>query len=186
MRRFRLIRAAMIAAAMTASPAFAAKTFTVSGSFSDGGTLSGTFTTSDNLLMLESTALIVAGGTLGIDSVIFNEASYISAGTNSLPTSFTLVAISSVSKRLGLTFESALTSDGALLSTASFNQQDGSGTRTVTSGRAIGPGTGVGAVPEPSSWAMMISGFALAGTALRVRRRRNSSAKRLGNRATAS
>lgn len=167
---FRGVLAAMCAAAMTVSPALAAKIFTVSGSFSDGGTLSGTFTTSDNLLTLQSTALLVAGGSLGIDSVIFNEASYIAAGTNSLPSSFTLVAFSSVTKRLGLTFQSALTLDGAILSTASFNQQDGAGTRTVTSGRAIGPSFGV--VPEPSTWALIIVGFGLAGTAIRVRRGR--------------
>ncbi|MDZ4373254.1 MAG: PEPxxWA-CTERM sorting domain-containing protein [Phenylobacterium sp.] len=41
---------------------------------------------------------------------------------------------------------------------------------TITSVRVYETGTPVGAVPEPSAWALMIGGFGLAGAALRRRR----------------
>jgi hypothetical protein len=38
-------------------------------------------------------------------------------------------------------------------------------------GGSQGPGSGAGAVPEPASWAMLVTGFGLAGAALRRRER---------------
>ena len=40
----------------------------------------------------------------------------------------------------------------------------------ATGGQGPGSGPGVGAVPEPASWAMMIAGFGLTGTMMRRRR----------------
>lgn len=160
-----------LALALVASPVQASVTFTVTGTYSDGGTLSGTFTTDDALTTVQSTNLTVAGGT-GFDSVIFNQASYISAGTNKLPNSFSLFAGSSVDKSLSLFFSSALTLSGATLTSASSNYQEFVGTRTIVSGTVTNPD----AVPEPASWAMMLLGFAGIGFAVR---RRNAPAPQL-------
>ena len=158
--------------ALIASPASASVTFNVSGSYSDGGTLNGSFTTDDGLTTLQSTSLTVAGGSLGLDSVIFNEASYISAGTNNLPNSFSLFAASSVNKSLSLVFSTPLTLSGSTLSTASDNFQQFVGTRTIVSGSVVNANPA--AVPEPGSWALMLAGLAGVGFAFQRRRDRVS------------
>ena len=159
-----------MALALSASPVQASVTFNVSGTFSDNGTLTGTFTTDDAVTTVQSTSLAVSGGTLGLDSVIFDQASYISAGTQNLPNSFSLVALSSVNKSLTLVFASPLTLAGATLSTSSDNYQQYVGTRTITSGSVVN--ASAGAVPEPASWALMLTGFAGVGFALRRAQRR--------------
>lgn len=161
---------ATLVLALAVSPAYASVTFDVTGIYSDGGTLSGTFTTDDALTTLESTSLTVSGGSLGLDSVIFNDASYITAGTQDLPNSFSLLALSTVNKSLSLVFSTPLTLSGATLSTASDNYQQYVGTRTIVSGSVVNPDAT--AVPEPASWALMLTGFAAVGFALRRRRDR--------------
>jgi hypothetical protein len=169
------VAAPALALALVAAPAQATVTFNVSGSYSDGGTLSGTFTTDDALTTLESTSLTVSGGTLGLDGVIFNEASYITAGTQDLPNSFSLLALSSVNKSLSLVFSSPLTLSGATLSTASDNYQQFVGTRTIVRGSVVNANPS--ALPEPATWAMMLLGF--GGIGFQLRRRRSQSASYL-------
>lgn len=168
------LRIAAIAPALTlalmASPVRASVTFNVTGTFSDGGTLTGTFTTDDTLHTLIATSLTVAGGSSGIDSVIYNDASYFTAGPPSLPNGFYLYAPSSVNKGLTLFFTDPLTLSGATLTTSSsnFQQPVSTGvttTRTVTSGMVTNAGPT--AVPEPASWALMLIGFAGVGVAFR-------------------
>jgi hypothetical protein len=161
-----------LALAFVAAPVQATVTFNVTGTYSDGGTLSGTFTTDDALTTLESTSLTVSGGTLGLDGVIFNDASYITAGTQDLPNSFSLLALSSVDKSLSLVFSSALTLSGATLSTASDNYQQFVGTRTIVSGSVVNPNA-PDTLPEPATWAMMLLGF--GGIGFQLRRRRSHS-----------
>jgi hypothetical protein len=165
-----------LALALVAAPVQATVTFNVTGSYSDGGTLSGTFTTDDALTTLESTSLTVLGGTLGLDGVIFNDASYITAGTQDLPNSFLLLALSDVDKSLSLVFVSPLTLSGATLSTASDNYQEFVGTRTIVSGSVVNANP-TSAVPEPATWAMMLLGF--GGIGFQLRRRRFQSASYL-------
>ena len=157
-----------LAFALAAVPAEASVTFNVTGTFSDGGTLTGTFVTDDALTTLQSTSLTVAGGSLGLDGVIFNDPSYIAAGTQNLPNDFTLWAFSSVNKSLGLVFSTPLTLSGADLSTSSSNYQQYVGTRTIVSGSVTN--ADLAAVPEPASWALILMGFAAMGLALRRRR----------------
>jgi PEP-CTERM putative exosortase interaction domain len=160
-----------LALALVASPVQASVIFNVTGTYSDGGTLSGTFTTDDALTALQSTSLTVSGGSLGLDGVIFNDASYIAAaGSQNLPNSFSLLALSSVNKSLGLVFVTPLTLAGATLSTASDNYQQYVGTRTIVSGSVSNANTTP--VPEPASWALMLTGFAALGLSFRHRRDR--------------
>ncbi len=169
--KFRIaMTAPALALALVAAPVQATVTFDVTGTFSDGGTLSGTFTTDDALTTLESTSLTVAGGSLGLDSVIFNQASYITDGTQNLPNSFSLLALSSVDKSLSLVFSSPLTLSGASLSTASDNYQEFVGTRTIVRGSVVNANPTE--LPEPAGWALMLAGFAAVGLALRRRRHR--------------
>lgn len=159
-----------LALATVGSPVHASVIFNVTGTYSDGGTLSGTFTTDDALTTLQSTSLTISGGSLGLDSVIFNDASYIAAGTQNLPNSFSLLALSSVNKGLSLVFISPLTLSGATLSTASDNFQQFVGTRTIVSG-SVANANPI-SVPEPASWALMLIGFAAVGLAFRRRQHR--------------
>lgn len=164
--RLRIVAVApALALALVASPIHASVVFNVTGSYSDGGALSGTFTTDDALTTLESTSLTVSGGSLGLDSVIFNDASYITAGTQNLPDSFSLLALSSVNKSLSLVFNSPLTLSGATLSTTSDNYQEFVGTRTIVSGTVTNANPV--SVPEPASWALMLIGFAAVGLTFR-------------------
>ena len=55
-------------------------------------------------------------------------------------------------------------------STDLFGWYNNSGTFTVTINGVNGSGGGGGGVPEPATWAMMITGFGLAGATLRRRR----------------
>lgn len=162
------IATAALTLAFVASPSDASVTFNVTGTYDDGGTVTGTFTTDDALTTVQSTSLTVAGGTLGLDSVIFNQASYISAGSINLPTSFELDANSSVNKSISLFFSGGLTVSGAALTSASSNYQQGVGTRFITSGSVTNANPT--AVPEPASWTMMLVGFAGTGFALRRRK----------------
>ena len=158
-----------VCAPLVAKPAQASVVFNVTGAWSDGGTLSGTFTTSNDLLGLEATSLLVSGGTNGIDPVLYNEADYIVAGSNNLPNGFFLNAVSSVTKTLRLNFASPLsTSQTTLLQTSSSNTQNGVQSRTLRSG-SVTPQIIVSSVPEPATWGMMILGFMVAGHAMRRR-----------------
>jgi hypothetical protein len=160
-----------VAVLATAGSACAAVTFSVDAAFDDGGTLLGTFTTDDSLQSLVATSLTVAGGSLGLDSVVFNEPSYITDGVVNLPNGFRLVAYSSVNKSLSLSFTAPLTQAGAALDGVSNNSQSGVGTRYIVRGAVTGPADGgVSAVPEPASWALLIAGFGGAGAIFRRRK----------------
>ena len=163
--RSAVMAALLVAAALVPGSASAQVVFNVSGTFNDGGTLSGTFTTDNGLTALLSTSLTVSGGSLGLNGVTFNDNSYIAAGTVNLPNSFYLYAPSTVDKSLSLFFASPLTLSGATLTGASTNYQQFVGSRTLVSGSVVG--TAVGAVPEPASWALVIGGFGLLGAGLR-------------------
>jgi hypothetical protein len=162
-----------LALALAASPVQASVTFTVTGTYSDGGTLSGTFTTNDAFTALESTSLTVAGGSLGLDGVIFNDVSYITAGTQNLPDSFSLLALSSVNKSLSLVFSTPLTLSGATLDTTSNNYQQYVGTRTIVTGSVVNANPA--AVPELATWAMMLLGFGTIGFQARRRKQKSTS-----------
>ena len=108
----------------------------------------------------------VAGTFGGVDGVApsigFGSGLFASLNINGTPLGFTQFAGPSLFSG---------TADAPVFAPGVFNLTSivsGSSTLTISSVDA-GPG-GVGAVPEPAAWALMIGGFGLAGASLRRRR----------------
>lgn len=164
--------AAAIAAIATAAPAWAAKTFVLDGvTLQGGGTLTGNFTTDDTLSSLLGVN-ITASANGAFSAVTYNKLS--SSDWVSLPTQGFDVTMAGGTQQLRLNFF-PLTATGAnILINSSYDYQNTAGPRSVLSGRVMLDVPT--AVPEPATWAMMIVGFGLAGTAVRRRRTLASSA----------
>ncbi len=165
MKRFAALAAAVVAIA-AAAPAWAAKTFVLDGvTLEGGGTLTGSFTTNDALTSLEAIDIIASMN--DFRGFTFQEFHYNDVGfvySDHMPTYFS-VKTTGFAQELQLYF-SPLTDSGATLwANYSFEHQVVAGTRQVTAGRVIA--APISAVPEPATWAMMIVGFGLAGSALR-------------------
>nr|WP_312162199.1 PEPxxWA-CTERM sorting domain-containing protein [Phenylobacterium sp.] len=170
MKRLLAITAA-IAAIASAAPAWAAKTFVLDGvTLQGGGTLTGSFTTDDALSSLLGINIVASAGTLG--SGVFSTFTYDNASLAdwvSLPTQGFRISTAGYAQQLRLDFF-PLTETGTNLLNTSYEFQSSGGPRTVTGGRVMLDVPS--AVPEPASWAMMITGFGIAGSALRARGRK--------------
>ena len=166
MKRFAALAAAVVAIA-AAAPAWAAKTFVLDNvTLQGGGTLTGSFTTDDALSALESIDIIASMNTVGaytFQEFRYNDLSLVYA--DHMPTYFSVKTVG-YAQELQLYF-GALTDSGAtLLPNHSFEHQVVAGTRMVTGGGVVA--APISAVPEPATWAMMIVGFGLVGSALRL------------------
>lgn len=179
--RFRFLTAAGAAAlALAGSAADAAVTFRfadVALTLQNGqaaGSLTGTFTTDDALASIVdfdiTTSTAVTGGFFDFARYNYTTANArVSAAT--LPSQFfRLNSTSTFGPELQIYFGSPLTVNGTTLNaTASYENQFLVGNR-LASGSIV---NAAAAVPEPASWAMMMTGFALVAGTVRYRRRRN-------------
>ena len=168
MKRLAAIAVAAVAIA-SAAPAWAAKTFVLDGvTLQGGGTLTGTFTTNDALTSLVGINITASAGTYGpgvFSAFTYNNASL--ADWVSLPTQGFRISTPGYAQQLLLNFF-PLTGTGANLLNSSYEYQLNGGPRAVTGGRAV---LQVSAVPEPATWAMMITGFGLVGAMVRRARK---------------
>lgn len=160
----KIITAALAAAAfLLPASAQATVTFNVNATDSGGGTLTGTFSTNDALT--DITGLNLVASSFG--GVVFNNLAFVTA--ESLPTSFTLQVLSP-ERNLNLVFSPALSASGATIGAGSFINNGGARSALTLSGTVTaGPAT-TAAVPEPSTWAMMLVGFGALGFTMRRRR----------------
>ena len=166
----RLIAIAAAIAAMTAAaPAWAAKVFVLDNvTLQGGGTLTGSFTTDDALTSLLGVDITASSGTFGpgvFSTFTYNNAAL--ANWVSLPSQGFQISTSGAAQQLRLDFF-PLTASGANILHTSHEYQNTGGGRAVTGGRVVLDVPS--AVPEPATWAMMITGFGLAGVAIRRRR----------------
>lgn len=160
----RLLAAVGMVLSLAANPASANIDFTLSGAtLSDGGTLTGTFTTNDAITALLDYDLTTAGGALtGFEYTPATAPMNFS----SLP-SIIVVETTALDHILQVTFQGGLTATGAPILVGQFDsfEQVNGQHREVTAGAAA-----VAAVPEPSTMALLAIGA--LGLLTRVRGRR--------------
>jgi hypothetical protein len=159
-----LTTALAAAAFLVPASAQASILFTVNGTFSGGGALTGTFITNDARSVLES---------VNLTSTAFDGATYTNkaeGGASILP-NFLQFDQSSPFKELRISFASPLAATGS--TTIWFGSYEASGdikTFRDLSGSITASAVTAG-VPEPSTWAMMLVGFAAIGFGLRRKQR---------------
>jgi hypothetical protein len=162
----RLLAVVGIALFLTVGQASANVMFTFSGvTFSDGGTLTGTFTTNDGLNALVGFDITTSAGTgIGFHYTIA------SAGSSSSSLPFILVlSTASLDNILQVTFTGGLTALGAPILIGTFDsfEQAGTARRDITAGAAI-----VAEVLEPSTIALL--GIGVLGLLAYAPRRRQA------------
>ena len=172
MRKSFLAAAASLGAILLASaPASAAITFNLDNvNFNGGGSLTGTFTTSNDLSTLLGFSISTtansggAGNFPGATYTLANAASVIWSPILGLSASF----VSPISQ-IGLVFAAPLTTNGTklALSNETVIKWNGGGVRFARSGTVSAV---AGAVPEPTTWAMMVVGLGLVGASMRRRK----------------
>ena len=162
----RLLAAVGMVVLLAASQSFANIIFTVSGAtFSDGGTLTGTFTTNDAVNSLIDYDLLTAGGAL---TGFHYTPGTAGSGSTSLPFILVLEPASS-DPILQVTFAGGLTPLGAAITIGQFDsfEQVGVEHREITAG-SVAPAP---SVPEPGT--LLLLGAAMIGAgALRRRQQR--------------
>jgi hypothetical protein len=176
----------------TAAKADVFTTYTVDASYNNGGgTITGTFTVDATVAAtapggtLDLTAInLVQTGSGGINSFNFTdtgvgEQGVVVSDTLDQPPSFYDLNINDGGNDLTLGFDI----DGGALATTGFGhstvETEFSGAPIFVVSGTITEGTGItAAVPEPSTWAMMILGFCGVGF-LAYRRKQNGAALRL-------
>lgn len=161
-----------VSAIAMATPASAAVVFSLDNvKLVDGGTLTGSFTTSDDLSVLEDFSITSAGGN-GWPYGVFTGTTYTMADAIN-PVFWTsaqgISAKFAGGSQLNIFFSSALTAAGAMLDQTTSETQKLAGSRWLTEG-GVSAVAGAGGVPEPATWAMMIAGFGLVGAAMRRRK----------------
>lgn len=158
----RLLAAVGMVLLLAASQASANIIFTFTGvTFSDGGTLSGTFTTNDTADSLVDYDILTAGGA----AIGFHYTPATAVSLSSLP--FILVLEpASLDHILQVTFSGGLTALGATITIGTFDsfEQIGTDHRDITAGSAAPAPT----VPEPGT--LLLLGAAMIGL-LALRRR---------------
>ncbi|WP_254620996.1 PEPxxWA-CTERM sorting domain-containing protein [Sphingomonas sp. CL5.1] len=160
-----------VSAIAMATPASAAIVFNLDNvKLVDGGTLTGSFTTSDDLSALEDFSITSAGGN-GWPYGTFAGTTYTMANAIS-PVFWTFaqgISANFAGAQLNIFFSSPLTATGATLNQTSSETQTLAGSRWLTDG-SVSAVAGGGSVPEPATWAMMIAGFGVVGAAMRRRK----------------
>ena len=153
--------------------ASAAVIFNLTGvTMSDGSSLTGSLTTSDNLLTLQGFSIStqakssVYGNLLGNSYSLANVQSFTWNPYQGLSAIFTTPSGAS----LNLFLNTTLTAAGGSLASSSAEVQAGRGFRYVTGGSLVGS-RATAAVPEPATWAMMLVGFGLVGAVMRRKQR---------------
>jgi len=140
--------------------------YTFSGvTFSDGGTLSGTFTTDDTFsTLLDYDITTSPGSGIGFH---YTPATTISTST-SLP-AIIVVETASLDNILQITFNGGLTATGALIKLGTFDsfEQGPDGRRDIETGSAT-----VATVPEPATLGLL--GIGVLGLLGSLRRRRQA------------
>ena len=169
MKRLVAITAAIVALA-AAAPAWAAKTFVLNGvQLQGGGTLTGSFTTNDAMSSLLGIDITASAGSFG--SGVFSQFTYNNASLAdwvSLPSQGFRISTAGYAQQLRLDFF-PLTASGANILNTSYEYQSTGGPRAAIGGKVVQ--SVQSAVPEPATWAMMITGFGLVGSAMRRRSR---------------
>jgi len=160
----RLLAAVAMVLSLAAYPASANIDFSLSGAtLSDGGTLSGTFTTNDALNALLDYDFTTSGGTLtGFEYTPATAP----VNLSSLP-SIIVVETAALDHILEITFQGGLTATGATILQGQFDsfEQVGTDHRQINAGEAV-----VAAVPEPSTIALLAIGALGLLTGVRGRR----------------
>lgn len=171
MRKTYLAAAASLGALLLAStPASAAITFNLDNvNFIGGGTLTGSFTTSDDLSSLLDFSLTTSAN-------VYNPFYSFTGRTYTLADATTVLWSSNIGltatflsplSQIGLLFASPLTVTGTnLVGGDETVFQFGRGLRLAIGGSV----SAAPAVPEPATWAMMIGGLALVGFSMRRRK----------------
>lgn len=172
--KFGLILGAAAAATLLSAPAAAVVVFDLNNvTLVDGGTLTGSLTVSDDLSTLldfSITSSSNAGWPYG---------NYVGRTYSFADTTFyswnaaqgLLADFGGPSARVNIFVASPLTASGALLAVTTSETQSvtGGGTRYAISGELVAQQPGL--VPEPATWAMLITGFGLVGASMRRRSR---------------
>jgi hypothetical protein len=169
-------------------PSFASTiVWTLSGvTFDDGGTASGTFATDSTTGAVTSFNIVTTGGTI-LDGTTYVPGNYVALDDFFWPNSFAIAADNALTLPfINLAFFNALNSSGTnplqvsldlLPEQVAFECSDNTCevARFASAGSAIGV---VEAIPEPSTWAMLIVGFAGLGF-LSYRRKKQGLSPRL-------
>ncbi|MDB5809633.1 MAG: hypothetical protein JWN94_1755 [Betaproteobacteria bacterium] len=160
-------RALVLALSLTAGQALANISYTFSGvTFSDGGTLTGNFTTNDAISSLLNYNITTSPGAGGLG---FNYTPATSNSTSTSLPSILVLSTTALDNILQVTFTS-LTATGSPITINTFAsfEQHLNARRDITAGSAV-----VAAVPEPENYAMMLAGLGWLGF---IARRRKQSA----------
>ena len=163
-----IVRMLLLAFCLAAGQASANIAYTFAGvTFSDGGTLNGTFTTNDAI-----TSLLDYNITTSPAADIGFNYTTATAGSSSTSLPFILVlSTASLDNILQVTF-SGLTAAGGGITLGTFDsfEQTLSARRDIVSGEVIV----AAAVPEPETYAMLLAGLGLMGFAARRRKHRGA------------
>ena len=167
-KKFSTLLVSVVAASLTTSAACAAPVIwnLNSVSFADGGTASGSFTYDADIDQYSAWTIAVAGGTTAaLPAYTYTSASGFQGIHSASAIDFVAIP---VVRYLRLTFASPLTNAGgttALIAGTAFECDNCTIRRNIVAGSVT---TAVpGAVPEPTSWALMLMGFGATGYALR-------------------
>lgn len=160
---------AALAAAAFIVPASAQATvvFNVNGTFSNGATLTGTFSTDDARSSITAVNLV---------STLLGGATYTDASkaASSVLPNFLQIKVNSPDRLLLLSFSPALSATGATIASNSYEWQGNDHNFYLLSGSVTAAAASTAAaVPEPATWAMMLIGFGAIGLAMRNSRKRS-------------
>lgn len=158
--------AAMTTTALAATSASAAITFELEDvRFIDGSQMTGTFTVSDDLSDILAFDFVTGAGSSPWGHFTGNSYSSTDASSIWWVSAQGLQAqFSNPTAQINFYFSSPLTADGTGLDATTSETVSGIGTRHLDSGSITA------AVPEPATWAILLTGFGAVGLAMRRRR----------------